>query len=423
MSSTKPAKYYVLVDCNNFYASCERVFDPSLANRPIVVLSSNDGCVIARSKEAKDIGIPMGAPAFECKHLFKAHDVAIFSSNFALYGNMSERVMQILSMFSPEMQVYSVDEAFLTLDPDQAEKIAYQMRETVLKWTGITVSVGVALTKTLAKVASACAKKKDGVFFLTDPEKIQSVLKDFPVGDVWGIGRRINESLKKQGIYYALDFIQQEDQWIRNHLSVVGLRMAWELRGTPCLTIEEEPAPKKAIISSKSFGRPVLTWEELAEASSSYMARAAEKAREEGSLASYLEVYLTTNPHAEGGYYANSAQVILPEPTAYTPTLISYGKQALKTIFKEGLSYKKTGVMLGGMVPKDCYQLDMLTPKKTSTDKQRKIMELMDHLNRKHGGDILKLAAQGLNPGWKMRQELMTDRYTTRWDELLTIQI
>lgn len=427
MSSTKQNKsLFALVDCNNFYASCERVFRPKLKHRPVVVLSNNDGCVIARSKEAKILGIPMGAPAFQYAQLFRLHRVEVCSSNYTLYGDMSSRVMQTLSQFSPDLQVYSIDEAFLMLESDHAEATSHAMRKTVLQWTGIPVSVGIAPTKTLAKVANHCAKKDpkhNGVFLMTDPILQEEILQKLPVGEVWGIGRQITETLSRNGIRTAWELRNSDDNWIKKRLSVTGLRTVWELRGISCLQLEEVDLPKKSIICSRSFGRPVSELHELEEAVAAYMARAAEKARLQDSVAGFIQVFLMTSKHQPGSFYGNRAQVVLPQSTSYTPELIHYAKQALKSLFVPGLAYKKTGVLLGGLEPASAFQPDLFCAQGGALEKQRAVMELMDKTNKNFGRKVLRMAAEGTTQDWKARSGSCSPHFTTRWDELLTLQL
>ncbi len=415
-----------LIDCNNFYVSCERVFNPKLNNRPVAVLSINDGCVVARSKEVKELGVPMGAPAFEWKEIFRKNGVIVLSSNYALYGDMSARVMSILSQFSPEIQIYSIDEAFLKIPAAQATQIASQIRKTVLQWTGIPVSVGVSFTKTLSKVANKCAKKDavhGGYFVMDAPDLIQEQLKKLPVIDVWGIGRQTAKFLFRYGIRTALEYAQCDDEWLKKHLKVGGVRMAWELRGVSCLELEEIPPPKQTIISSRSFGYPVTEWEELAESLAMHATTAAEKLRDQESLASYLEVFLTTYPNRPGEFYARKIPVVLPEPTAYTPTLITFAKLALGKIFRKGLEYKKTGILLAGLVPQDRYQPDLFVGHKPALEKQQAISHVVDKLNRKFGYSIVKYAAEGIKQGWGSKRSNFTPRYTTKWNEILKINI
>lgn len=428
MSSTKPDKLlFALVDCNNFYASCERVFNPKLIGKPIVVLSNNDGCVVARSNEAKALGIPMGAPFFQYREEFERSRVVVFSSNYTLYGQMSQRVMQTLEQFTPEMEIYSIDEAFLRFaDEPSLSACMRQMKQTVYQWTGIPVSIGVAPTKTLAKIANRYAKKnlpQEGFFILNEARTRENLLKDLDVQDVWGIGGQISALLYRNGIRTAWELACADDYWIKKNLSVVGLRTVWELRGISCLALEETAPPKKSIVCSRSFGSAVYNEIALAEALSSYVASAAERLRNQESLASFLDVFLNTSRFKEEEYYSNSVHVTLPIPSDYTPHLIHFAKAGLKRIFRDGFAYKKVGVMLGGIVSNKAVQQDLFVENKARDQKQRILMELMDQTNAKYGKDTIKFAAQGVDQLWKMRRERCTKHFTTSWDDLLRIKI
>lgn len=421
MSSTAlPKHYFALIDCNNFYVSCERVFNPALRNRPVVVLSNNDGCVIARSKEAKK-WVPMGAPFFKNRELFQQYGIISCSSNYALYGDMSRRVMATLGDYTPDLQVYSIDEAFLLLEPRNLEKICPEIQSGVLQRTGIPVSVGIARTKTLAKVANHLAKQDKGNFILY-PHQEEAVLRELPVDEIWGIGRQLSDFLNRNGIRNAWEFRECGDDWIKKHMTVVGLRTAWELRGISCLELEELPPSKKAILSSRSFGRPVTELSEVAEAVASYTSRAAEKMRNQESLASYIEVFVLTDRFKED-YYSNSMQMVLPHPTDYTPVLIHYAKWGLEKILYKGYRYKKAGIMLGGLVPAGNYQPDLFASNTKLQEKQQRIMQLMDQMNQSHGRKVLRFAAEGIEQPWQMKREKCSPCYTTRWSEILKIKI
>lgn len=424
MSSTKQSKplpLIALVDCNNFYVSCERVFNPKLREKPVVVLSNNDGCVIARSKEAKALGIPMGAPAFQHQEAFAKQGVLVCSSNYALYGDMSHRVMRTLELFSPDVQVYSIDEAFLFLEPHTAASTCHTLKSTVLQHTGVPVSIGVGPTKTLAKVANHLAKKESlaAAVILSSTSQLKSVLSALPVAEVWGIGRQLAQLLTSHGIQTAWDLCNADDVWIKKNMSIVGLRTVWELRGISCLALEEVPTPKKSIISSKSFGRAVTAWNDLSEAIGAYTARAAEKMRRQNSLASSIGVLIESKRNYDTGVYFNQAFLTLPSPTAYTPHLISYAKQLLHPLFRTGLRYKKVGVFLNGLVPNNTFQGDLFAP--PPSPKQTKLMQLLDGVNQAYGKKILRWAAEGLEQPWKMQRQYTSSRFTTRWDELLQI--
>lgn len=393
-----------LVDCNNFYVSCERVFHPEYLKRPVVVLSNNDGCIVARSSEIKDLDIPMGAPYFEWRERLERHGAVVLSSNYALYGDLSQRVMSVLSHFSPDLEIYSIDEAFLQFDGDPRA-----IQQKVAQWTGIPVSVGIASTKTLAKIAVHVAKSRlelGGVYEL-EPE----IVSAFPIEEVWGIGRRLAKRLARFGIYRVGQLLAKSDPWIRQHLTVVGLRTAWELRGIPCFPLEEAPAPKQSIMTSRSFGRAVTTCEELLEAVSTYTVRGAEKLREEEQVASWLQVFALTKE--EGA----QAVATLPEPTSDTTVLLAYAREAMHALYRQGKKYKKAGVLLGGLVCEKSYQKDLFDP---GSDR-REVMALIDRANRRFGYPILRFAAEGTAKGWRMRCDQRSPCYTTRWDQLLEI--
>nr|WP_126381372.1 Y-family DNA polymerase [Desulfovibrio ferrophilus] len=451
-------KMFALVDCNNFYASCERVFDPSARDVPVVVLSNNDGCVIARSPEAKAIGVRMAEPAFKRKGFFARHGVRVFSSNYALYGDMSRRVMDTLGRFTPRMEVYSIDEAFLHLKPTPDRSLqaqASEMRETVRRWTGITVSVGIGPTKTLAKVANRIAKntpKMHGVCDLSCSTNLGKVLEGVHVSDVWGIGRRITKKLAAVGVTNARQLRDLPDPWVKKRLTATGLMTVWELRGRSCIPLEDAPASKKAIVTSRSFGKPVTTWTQMREAVTAYTARAAEKLRAQNGVAGQLMVYLLTNPHRpELPQYSNSRTVRLPVPTDHTPTLLAAAGDATSAIYKAGFSYKKAGVMLTDIQNADARQLSLLdltaapaagkVPSSSSQNgvrqgqttnqqesnqkspqqdmpRQQALMQALDATNSKWGRDTVTYAATGLGRAWKMRQNHKSPRYTTNWEEL-----
>jgi len=413
--------YFALVDCNNFFVSCERIFNPRLIGRPVAVLSNNDGCIIARSQEIKALGVPMGAPYFQWADFLKAHDAIVCSSNFALYGDISHRVMQTLSFFCPDIEIYSIDEAFLSITVNPLEK-CLMMRQKVLQWTGIPVSIGIASTKTLAKVANHMAKKNPsygGVCFPT-PQELNTILDQLNTEEIWGIGRRLSEFLAKRGIHTAGQLRDLSDQWIKQHLSVVTLRTVWELQGTSSLSLEEVAPAKQTITISRSFGQPVSIQEELLEAVCSYGARGAEKLREEGSLASWLQVFTIIGHH----YPAHYAHVVLPEPTDYTPTLLEYASQAIRSIFRPGAFYKKAGILLGGLVPSTCYQADLFTPQDPALAAKRKTaMALLDQVNNTFGYHVLQFASEGTQRPWQKKSNMRSACFTTRWSDLLTIHI
>jgi len=412
---------FALVDCNNFYASCERVFNPRLAGRPLVILSNNDGCVIARSEEAKRLGIPMGAPAHGHRTVFAAHGVAVLSSNYALYGDMSARVMETLRPNVPAMEVYSIDEAFLALDGGQGADFARWLRARVRQWTGIPVSIGIGPTKTLAKIANRMAKKTPelgGVLDIGIARDIDELLERVPCGDIWGIAARLAQRLAAGGIRTARDLKHAETAWIRKTLGVVGERIHRELQGVSCLALEEIPPPKKGIASAKSFGKPVTDLRELEEALSTYTARAAEKLRAGGLLAGHLHVFLATNPFAPNQpQHHAGAQTALARPTHHTPDLIATALRLLRGIYREGHRYKKTGIFLTELIAGEDRQPDLFEDA-CGGERRRRIDSVVDSLNRRLGRNAIRYAAMGTDPKWAMRQENRSKKFTTRWDEL-----
>ena len=414
---------FFLIDCNNFYVSCERVFDPALRKKPVIVLSNNDGCVVARSEEVKALGIPMGAPVFKYRAEIKRYGIRVFSSNYSLYGDMSRRVMEVLSRFTPGMEIYSIDEAFLSFPAGMTgyvETLAGEMKETVERWTGIPISIGIATTKTLAKVANRIAKTfpgHGGIFNLAACRDVDDWLEKIRVEEVWGVGRRHAKTLRSRGIYTARQLKDAPDTWIRHHLTVMGLRIVWELRGISCLPIEEAPPPRKGILSSRTFGKWVEAREELEEAVALYASRAAEKLRKHHLLASCVHVFLTTSPYRKGPQYANAVTISLENPTNYTPELVRAAREGIGRIFKEGYPYKKAGVMFLDLAREEIWQPNLFSPSK-ETGKERRLMRALDLINRRYGSETLRLAASGLERRWRVNRSRRSPRYTTRWEEL-----
>jgi DNA polymerase V len=419
---------FALVDCNNFYVSCERVFDPAVRRQPVVVLSNNDGCAISRSNEAKRIGIAMGAPIFKCQEIVKQHDVKVFSANFVLYGDMSNRVMSVLSNFTPNMEVYSIDEAFLSLSGFEQlnfEKYARTIQVEVKRLTGIPVSIGVAPTKTLAKVANHFAKdhpETGGVFSLMEEGEIDRCLAQTPVRELWGIGKEKAIFLNRHGIQNALELRNAPDQWIKKHLTVVTLRTVWELRGISCLTLEETQPNKKAIGTSRTFGYEVNNFAEMEEAVCAYIAKSAVKLRRQKSLAGYVQVYVETNPFKEGKFYRNSAGMDVMPPTADTTILMKAAKGLLKTIYRDGLKYKSCGVILTNLSPETLEQ-DYLFDTVYQRSPRKRLMEVVDRYNARTNTGKLFWVSEGLGKPWYMKQAHKSKRFTTRWDEILEIRI
>ena len=379
---------------------------------------------MARSQEVKELGIPMGAPAFMYSQLFQVHNVAVCSSNYTLYGDISERIMNILGSFSPDLQVYSIDEAFLLVSEENLDALCQKIRKTVSDWVGVPVSIGVSRTKTLAKVAGAIAKKSpQGYCILLEDEKLQKVLEDLPAGDVWGIGKGMEARLSSKGVKTAFELMQLPDETIRRLLSVVGLRIAEELRGKSCFILKEDSPVPKSICCSRSFRHPLLTLEKLQEAVSRFAAYAGEKMRKDGLVASALTVFIRTSPHNEHTpYYANQAFIRLPQGTSYTPHLISAVKEALSGIFKEGYLYKKAGIELLEFSLKRTYQMDLFMSQKNEK-KQDDLMKSLDAFNKKSGYKALKYAAEGMDLLHNKDPGSRSSLYTTNWNELLTIHI
>lgn len=421
MSSTNLKAYYFLVDCNQFYVSCEQLFNPLLLSKPTVVLSNNDGCVVARSKEAKQIGIPMGAPIYQLQEIVRRHDVQMLSANFELYGDMSHRVMQTLSSFSPDIEEYSIDEAFLLIECDDPLSLAKRMKAKVYKDTGIPVSIGIGATKTLAKLASDRAKKeRDGCLELSsDSDPILSIID---VGEVWGVGSRLSATLKSYRILSALDLKRADDTWIKNYFSVLLLKTVWELRGIPCLQIEEVAPKKKSITSSKSFGRAVMSLKELEEALCSYIATASLKLRKQELIAQRLLCFIATSSFKEP-FYSNYKIISLPEPTDYNPLLMQYGKRALHSIFIEGYEYKKVGVTLLDLSDKGCIQTDLFQISAAENKKHKRAMQVLDSIQHKMGKKAICYASEGIEKPWHAKKKNSSPRYTTCWEEILTIHI
>ncbi len=412
---------YALVDCNNFYASCERVFNPRLNGKPIVVLSNNDGCVVARSNEAKALGIGMGVPAFEIESIIQKHGVVVFSSNYTLYADMSHRVMSILKDACPRVEVYSIDEAFCRISPKQpggAEVFARALRERVVRWTGIPISIGIGPTKVLAKAGNKAAKKGSGVMDLADETNRQAILQGMEVGDVWGIGPAYAQKLVRRDVRTAADLRDLDTRWARRHLTIVGEKIVRELRGDACFTLEDTPVPKKALIKSRSFGRPVTTFEAMREAVVSYASRAAEKLRGQGSAAAVLSVYITTNRFKpEEKQYARTGTVRMPWHTDDTQELVGQALHVLRRIYRSGYRYKKAGVMLDDLQPLRLAPEGLFDCRDRM--RSRRLMLTLDRVNREFGRSTLRLAAEGVSQPWQMRRSRRSPRYTTRWSELV----
>jgi len=417
---------FALVDCNNFYASCERVFNPKLNSQPIVVLSNNDGCVVARSNEAKALGIGMGVPEFQIRPLLRAHRVQVFSSNYRLYGDMSQRVMETLEQFCPDFEIYSIDEAFLSLSGFTSRNLTdygCTIRTTVKRWTGIPVSVGIAETKTLAKIANRIAKRTPDtgrVFDLLACPDRETLLGRVAVEDVWGIGPTYARLLNQHGITTALQLRQADDQWIRRRMGIVGLRLVMELRGVSCLNLEQCPPPKQTLTCSRAFGKLISTLAEMEEAVSVYTSRVAEKLRRERLAATVLTVCLTTNEFNEGPQYSNALTLTLPIATDSTADLIECALQGIRSIYRDGYRYKKAGVVLTGLVPVSQTQADLFDSQ--DRRKSERLTTALDAVNDRWGAGTLQYASSGITKAWKTQFHWRSPGYTTRWDELPLVQ-
>ena len=417
---------YALADCNSFYASCEKVFRPELKDRPVVVLSNNDGCVITRSPEAK-MYVPMGKPYFQVKKWIKEHNIKVFSSNYALYGDMSRRVMQTFKRFVPAVEVYSIDEAFLDLThlSEGLEDFAHILRQTVLQWTGIPTSIGVAPTKTLAKVANKEAKNTEsGIYLLQDTDHIRELLTDYPIAKIWGIGRRLEKRLKTHRIKYVGDLLQKSDQWIKKEMTVVGLRMVKELRGEPCISMDLVPSPRKNILVSRTFPTAITDLDAIKEHIMLFTSRAAEKLRDQDSSALIVSVSLRTDRFKKNqAQYSESQIITLPQHSQYTPELCAYACKALEAIYRPGYIYRKAGVMLLGIIPTAHTQLSIFGDNSPSSqERKQKLMKAVDHLNHKLGKHTVYLGAIQ-EPSLQLTiQEKLSKRYTTRWDEILVVK-
>jgi DNA polymerase V len=394
--------------------------------KPVVVLSNNDGVIVALSNEAKAIGIKSFSPLFKVKDLIEKHNVAVFSSNYTLYGDFSHRIMTILEMFSPDVEIYSIDEAFISLRGFESKDLTaycHEIRNTIKKWVGIPVSIGIAHTKTLAKLANRIAKKKaiyNGVLNLIDNTESEQHLKSVDVGDIWGVGRQYNNLLKCHRINNAYDLANANQKWIKKRMTIQGLRTVLELNGMPCIAPQYTPPDKKGIISSRSFGKYISLKSELAEAIATYVTRASEKLRLQKSVASVIYVFLRTNPFKSTPQYHNGCQVIFPVATDFTNEMIDYALKGLEQIYKPGYQYQKAGVMLTGIIPKTNGQVSLFD--NIDRTKYQKISDAMDKINFEMGSGTVIFAATGVKREWKMKRDLKSPQYTTRWEEIPNVK-
>ncbi|MCW5601355.1 MAG: Y-family DNA polymerase [Nitrosomonas sp.] len=419
---------FALVDVNNFYVSCERTFNPSLINRPVVVLSNNDGCAVARSNEVKALGVKMGAPWFKLKDLAKQHGIVALSSNYTLYGDMSDRVMTILRNFSPHVEVYSIDECFLGLQGlgklwPTATDMGQSIRSRIHQWTSLPVCVGFGATKTLAKLANHIAKKQpefNGVCDLSamSANQLNTLLSLIEVGEVWGVGRQINQQLNVAGIYTVKALCDTPTTWLRAKFGVVMERISKELQGISCLSLEEISTPRKQIISSRSFGQRVYSLTELSESVAYHISSAAEKLRRQHSVCNAIQVFIQTNPFREQDkQYSNSMTIPLPNASSDTRLLIRAALFGLRHIYRKGYAYKKAGVILTGIDPLALYQTSLLT-QQGADERSARLMNALDQLNQKYGRNTVSVFSIGSKKSWSMRREIMSPCYTTSWQDV-----
>jgi len=420
-------RVFALADCNSFYASCERVFNPKLENKPVVVLSNNDGCIVARTNEAKALGIKMGEPLFKAKKTIERYKVKVFSSNYTLYGSMSNRVMKILELSFPNIEIYSIDEAFM--DISSLKKIynysnyASKVREIILKWTGIPVSIGIGETKTLAKIANHIVKNNlriKGVFDITKIKNKEKILKTIKVEKIWGIGNKLSEFLIKNNIKNAYEFTQQDNSWIRKNMNILGLKTKMELSGISCYELENNSKLRKSCCVSRSFGKRIIKLKDMQEAISTYISKAAEKIRIEKLVANNINLYIRTNPFNKNPkeYYTNSISIPLDYPTNNTITLNKKTLIGLNKIFKKGYLYQKAGVILSGLEIENT-DLNLF---KQNDEKERTLMNTFDFINQKHGKNSLCIASEGIQKKWLMKRSKCSSNFTTNLKDLLMVR-
>ena len=412
-----------LADCNNFYASCERVFSPNLKNKPVIVLSNNDGCIIARSNESKALGIKMGEPVFKIREIIEKNNVYVFSTNFALYGDMSSRVMSLLSSMSPGTEIYSIDEAFMDFKGiKNAEKLAVYMRNTISKSTGIPISIGIAPTKTLSKIANHIAKKHSdtGVCLLQTQRQILDALINLPVSKLWGVGKRSTEKLHIYGINSIHDFMMLNEGWVKKNMSITGVRIQRELRGESCFSIDTHPNRKKSICTSRSFASKLSDIDSIREVVVSHASRCAEKLRSQGSCAGHVSVFLQTDPYSKfQRYYNGYTSINLAIPSNDTIHLIKASVDLLESLYIDNLVYKKAGVIVGDIVPNNSVQLHLFS-NDFNLDRAN-LCKSVDFINRTIGGDKVHILGEGISSRKKLRQEKLSPCYTTKWSELLRV--
>ena len=425
MSSIQRTKKLALVDCNSFYVSCERLFNPRIRKKPVVVLSNNDGCIISRSNEAKALGIKMGEPYFKAKDIIIKNKVEVFSSNYSLYGDLSRRVMRTLKRFNEEIEVYSIDEAFIDLSnfpDDEVEKIGKEIRDTVLQWTGIPTSIGIAKTKTLSKLANHIAKKKQsGVTSLIGIENLDPILEKVEINDIWGVGRQLTKFYQKNGIYNAKQLKNKSNTWIKKSSNVLGSRTAMELRGIPCINLETTQTKRKSCVVSRSFGKRIEKFQELKEAVASYCLNASEKIRSESLVAKAITVFVRTSPFQRNfGYYSNAKTIDFPIATNNSIETVKTAVSILEKIFKNGYQYQKAGVMLTGL-RNDDGRKNLFSSEKD--EKINSLMKSIDNTNYRYGRSTLSLASAGVQKKWNMRRQYSSKIDTADFYSLPTIKV
>ena len=423
INSSKKNKV-ALIDCNSFYVSCERLFNPKITNKPVVVLSNNDGCVISRSTEAKKIGIKMGEPYFKVKELVKKYNVHIFSSNYALYGDLSRRVMKTLKSFSDKIEIYSIDEAFVDLSHIQDKEIenyGKEIRERILRWTGIPTSVGISNTKTLSKVANHIAKKnKSGVIYLK--ENIDEYLKDFYISDIWGVGKQLSKLYIKNGIDTAYKLKNISNSWVKKSTNVSGAKTVMELRGTSCINLETQETKRKSCCVSRSFGKKVESLEKLQESITTHCLNAAEKIRHDNQTTKAITIHIRTSPFDKNRkYYSNSITIDLPIATSNSLELVGVAINGLKKIYKCGYFYQKAGITLSKLAESSENELNLLAP--IMENKSHTLMKAIDFTNAKYGRNSISIAQAGINNSWKMRREHSSKIDTASFDSLPKISV
>ena len=419
-------KVFALADCNSFYASCEKVFNPKLENKPVVVLSNNDGCIVARTNEAKVLGIKMGEPLFKVKNIIEKHNVKVFSSNYALYGSMSNRVMKILEQFFSDIEIYSIDEAFMEISSLKNlydySKYAIKVRKIILQWTGIPVSIGIGETKTLAKVANLIAKNNPetkGVFDISKIKDKKNILKEIGIEKIWGIGNKLSKLLIKNNIYNAYDFIKQDNGWIKKNINILGLKTKMELEGMSCYNLENNFKLRKSCCVSRSFGKRITLLKDMREAVSTYVTRAAEKIRNEKLVANNIHLYIRTSPYNKNSkeFYANSISTAVDMPTNDSIVLNKKVLNNLNKIFKTGFLYQKAGVVLSGLES----EYSNLNLFRNVNKKKEILMNALDSINRKHGKNSLQIASEGIKKKWLMKRSKCSSNFTTKLKKLLIV--